>query len=506
MRISMRRLLLSLTLLCASAACFAVPKVLVVQIDRDPKAAHPVMLDNALAESLEDEGKLDPIVWSQSDPVFRGAVLDGRVKGTDFPSPNDVQAALKALKCDYLILAQAQVKGTAIAGRIDLYKGTKPIWNNSTSMDPGRSAPVDLENAIRSVARTWAMGMSSGPLKSIKAEPKPPEFSAPSQGQIPKTSTTDQTPPTDSSQTLAAYQQLMAAKKVEEATNLLRQAVDANPLDPKLRVQLIQHLRQIGRSRDAAEEARRAAALLPDNQEIRAIAAQAYLDSGQGDQAEAQLNEALARNPEDPVTRRMLADLAMKAQKPQAAIDHIDVAMKKAPSKDLAYRRALCDAVLGDSTAVQNDLAQGAQISTWNQEEDTYRFCMGIFDEAMDQSVGDLRSLNQRAVVRREDPDVSKAIDDQLAILQARQMLIDDWTPPQSHKKSQGMLSLALKLLAQSLSGLKAYLTDGSQDTLTDSGIDLGEAIKQLSAAKDALAAEQGSVARDGSTTVYSYH
>jgi tetratricopeptide (TPR) repeat protein len=500
------RLILIGCLLCVAAASFAVPKVLIVQVSSGTKSdTSPILLSDALAQALEEEGKCDPIVWSQTDPVFRGAMLDGRVPTTEKPTPEDVATGQKALACDYVILTQVQIQGTALVGRIDMYKGAKPFWNDSTTMDPGRSSSNDLENAVLSIARTWALHISAGPLKAITAEPKAPPAAGPSQGQIPKSTVTDPVPiVTDSVKAIAEYEKLMAANQVSEATNLLRQAVDSSPLDVSLRVKLIQHLTKIGRGNDAAEEARRASKLLPDSAELRALAAHAYIDSGQSDQAESQLNEALARNPEDPVTRAMLADIALNSQKTQAALEHIDVAMKKAPSKDLAYRRALCDAMIGDQTATQNDFALAAQLPNWTgSEDDSYKFCRKVFDAGMDQTIGDLRSLYQRAAVRRDDPEVAKAIEDQLAILQARQMFIDTWTPPSSHKKSQGICSLALKLLSQSLSELKAYLSDGSQDTLTDAGIDLGESIKQLSSARGALATE-GTVARDGSTTVYS--
>jgi len=489
--------------LAFAALSLAVPKVLIVQVSGD-KGASPIALADALADALTEEGKTDPIVWSQTDPIFRDAVLDGRVPTMDKPGPDDVQRAAKALGCDYIILAQAELNGTAVAGRIDMYRGSKPVWSDTNMMDTGHSSGNDLDNAIRSVARTWAIRISAGPLKSIQSEPKPPPTPAPSQGQVPKSPAADPVPQvTDTAKALDDYKHLMSEKKIPEATNLLRQAVDQSPLDVQLRIQLIKHLASIGRAREAAEEARRASQLLPDSADLRALAAQAYLDSGQTDQAASQLNEQLARNPNDASTRSMLADLALNQLNAQAAMAHIAVAMKAAPSKDLAYRQALCDAIGGDDKAVSADIAVANQLQNWTgTEEASYKFCMGIFGQAMDQSVGDLRSLSQRAAVKPDDADVAQEIDAQLAMLQARQTFVDSWTPPASHKKSQGGLSLALKLLSQSLSELKAFLADKNQDTLTDANIDLGQSIKQLTAARNALATE-GTVARHGSTPVH---
>jgi len=480
-----------LALSLCSVHCFALPKVLIIQPSTDQNAS-PVFLGDALAQSLEGEGKLDPIVWNQTDPIFRDAVLDGRVKDTPNPTPEEVQLAAKALGCDYVIRLGVAIKGTQLTGDISMMKAAAVVWKDTQTMDPGRASANDLNNTVRSVARTWAIQISTGPLHDLKAEPKPPETPAPSQGQLPNAAPpTDPLPtPADSAKAVTEYQRLMTAKQIEQATTVLREAVDVSPLDPKLRVMLIKHLSQIGRSREAAEEARRAAILLPDDPDLRAIAAQAYIDSGQNNQAEDQLNEALARNPEDPVTRGMLADIALNGLKAQAAKDHLEVALKKAPSKDFAYRIALCDAILGDPAAVQTDVDHATSIAEWSQQEGSYKFCMKVLDQALDQGIGDLRSLYQRASVKPNDPDVKQATEQQLAILSARQTLLDGWTAPTIHRNSHGKRSLALKLLAQSLSELKAFLADGSQDTLTDANIDLGEAIKQISAAKNTLTVE----------------
>jgi tetratricopeptide (TPR) repeat protein len=502
------KFLLAFALSCAASACFAVPRVLIIQ-PSDTKSDSPFLLSDALAQSIEDEGKLDPIVWSDTDPVFRGAMLDGRVPSTSNPSPQDVQVASKALSCDFVIFLTVKFQGTQVTGHIEMMKGSTNVWKDTEVMDSGRASTLDMENTIRSVARTWAVQISVGPMHSKPAEPKPKEVPAAATGQLPTTTQTQTDPiptPPDATKAIEEYQRLMSAKQTEAATTVLRQAVDASPLDPKLRVQLIKHLAQIGRSDDAAAEARRASLLLPEDQEIRALAAKAYIQSGNNDQAESQLNEALARNPEDPTTREMLADVALNSQKAQAAKDHIVVALKKSPTKDLHYRRALCDALLGDAAKTQTDIDEAKSATSWAEEETSYAFCMHVLDKALDNSVGDLRSLYQRAGVRREDPDVAQAIEQQLAILSARQTLSDGWSPPESHKNSHGKRSLALKLLAQSLSELRAFLSDGSQDTLTDASIDLGEAVKQLSAARQTLTAEQGSEVGNGSLTIHIDH
>ena len=59
-----------------------IPSVLVVQAyaprinDIDPN----LTLDSYIAGMMEEEGRVLPIVWSLSDPVFRGLVEDGEIE------------------------------------------------------------------------------------------------------------------------------------------------------------------------------------------------------------------------------------------------------------------------------------------------------------------------------------------------------------------------------------------------------------------------------------------
>lgn len=496
-------------LLCALAA--AVPKTLIVQISANPKEdASPLALGDGLARALEDTGKMDTIVWSMSDPIFRAAVLDGRLTTTpDRPSLEQILEAAKKLQCDYAMAIKAGLKGTEVSGKLEVYRGGRMIWSDSEAMDPGRSSILDMGNAVRSISRTWSFKMAQSILKDIQVEPKPPETPAPAAGQIaasPAATSLRPQKPEDSSRILAEYQQKVAANHAAEALLYLRDAIDAHPLDAALRKAYIKHLQQDGKDEEAAAEAKRASALILEDQELRALAAKAFLHSGKGEDAMAELNEALARNPQDPVARAMAADLAMQGQRFAEALSHLDVVLKIAPSRPLFYRRAMVYGILGNGQAAQADLAQAASLP---QEaagaEDWDLFCCSILDAALDQTSGDLRSLAQRLAVRREDSDAQSELDAQIQLLKSRTEFAAAWPTTGLHKKSGLRRSLALSLLAQSLSGFKAFVTDGNEDTLTDANIDLGEAIKQLKSAREALSAE-GKRTEIGSTTLHLDH
>lgn len=494
------------------AACsLALPKALIVQTNvASGDKQGPIRLADAVAQALDEGGKLESVVWGISDPIFRAATLEGRLRETpDQPTPEQMQAAAKSLGCEYVVTVRVEAKATSLTGHIDLLKGSTEIWEDTQTMDPGRSSLMDLDNTVRSIARTWAVKIGSGPLRDSKMEPLPPRTPDPSPGQSPQiqgpvdTPLTSQ-PQSDTPKTLEEYGRLLASGQITAATLLLRQAIDANPADAKLRCALIQHLSKIGRSREAASEAKRALLLIPDSADLRTLAAKALLESGENDQAQTELNEALARDPENLAARAAVVDIDLHGLKAQAAIDHIDVVLKKLPSKDLYFRRAVANAILGDPDAVQGDLEAGAQASNWTtSEESTYALSMKVLDEALLRTAGDLRSLFQRAGVRREDAEVAEGLRDQTRSVQARTKLLEAWSAPSNHKNSHGKRRLALNLLAQALSGLKAYLADGNEDTLTDASIDLGEAIKQLSQAKSTLAAEKGSVVTDASPPVH---
>lgn len=499
----MNRLALTAASLALSAWTLAVPKALVVQIGEATSGKQgPIQIADAVAQALDEGGKLETVVWGITDPVFRAATLDGRLRETpDHPTPEQIQLAAKSLGCEYVVTVDVKSKETSLTGHIDLLKGDKEVWQDTQTMDPGRASLMDLDNTVRSIARTWSVKIGAGPLRDEKASPPPPKTPDPSPGQSPQIQIPVDTapPPTDSTKTLEEFHRLTLAKQTAAAMNLIRQGIDAAPSDAKLRCAFIQLLQQTGRSREAAEEAKRALLLIPESADLRALAAQSFLNSGESDQAQAELNEALARNPDNLAARAAIVDIDLGALKPQAAIEHIDAAVKKSPSKDLYYRRAVANAMLGDLDSVKGDLAN-AQQATWTaSEEATYLLGMSALDQALLQSAGDLRSLFQRAGVRREDAEVAQILGDQLRVVRARIELVDGWIAPSSHKLSHGKRRLALNLLTQALSGLKAYLADGNEDTLSDASIDLGEAIKQLSLAKSALTAEKGSVVTDAS-------
>lgn len=500
------RLATSLILAFGTTLAFSVPRVLIVDQGGESKAV--VAIADAVAEAVEEAGKLDPVVWSITDPIFRDATLDGRVRqGSGLPSPDQVQDAAKSLKCEYVIYVKAEIKETSVTGRLDLLKGAKAVWKDSLTMDAGRNSLQDLENTVRSIARTWSVKISGGPLKSLQAEPKPPETPSAAPGQAPKVDLPADPAPKhtdDPAKLFEEYEKLMSSKQTGLATRLLRDAIDANPLEPKLRIKLIEHLRQIGRPEDAASEAKRASLLIPDNADLRALAANVYAANGQADQARIQLNEALARNPDDLAARSSVVDLDLASMRLASALEHVNIVLQKAPTKDLYYRRATIYASLGDLSGVVMDLADGEKAPKWSSSAgSTYSFCFKVLDRGLEQSIGDLRSLLQRATVRRDDPEVKDLIDTQAHLVQVRQKFLDGWPPPAAFKNSHGKRRLALNLLAQYLSELRAYLADGNEDTLTDASIDLNEAIKQLSSSRDALNVEQGSVATHGSTAIY---
>src|SRR5690349_18188267 len=118
-------------LACAAGAVFgtAAPGILVYQssvpLEKEEKV---VFLHFYIEQELRDSGKLDPMVWSQSDPVFRQAVLDSKVRYTsDFPSKEEAEAGAKALGCEYILAITARQTAASIVAEGTLFQNGRQI-------------------------------------------------------------------------------------------------------------------------------------------------------------------------------------------------------------------------------------------------------------------------------------------------------------------------------------------------------------------------------------------
>jgi tetratricopeptide (TPR) repeat protein len=522
------RLCLCLAYLGLSVAAVAVPAVLIVQLKPKDLPPAPFAIADAVATELLPDGRVVPIVWGPTDPIYRVAVEEGKIRaGIEYPTLNEAFAAAGKLRVDYVLATDLRLGEGEIVSGAYLYKGGRLIWKDpNTDLGPAiahlrdmlkkkkitkeeydrsvikagfRTSAVQINSAfgvndtIRSLARTWVQILNSGPFSTFAKQPQKvtPD---PGAGQIAVDPGASPIKPLTDNKWMAAADAAIKSDDIERALILIRDAVDAAPLDVERRLYLIQTLMRAGRYPVAAKEARRAADLMPDRLEFRGLAARAWIRAGKMEEAQTDLNEAVSHAPESVETRQLLADVALAKGDFGSAIDHLNKAITLTPSGDAYYMRAVARAMSGDTDVAGADLKKAVDAGLSQEPraaEDRYARVAEILDEGLALICGDIRTLHQRAQVQRKEREVQTLFADLSKIVFGRAKFVSDLPAPVGHETSHNRWVLAHKLLSQCLIDLDSYLKTGNEDVLTESRINLGEALKQGASARQRFKDEQ---------------
>ncbi len=380
------------------ATCWAAPQILIVPLTPPhvKKQSQNVTdlgsgLIEFVAQEFDNDGRLHPIAWSMTDPYFRIAVDSGKIRQNDHPSLKDAFRVADQLRIEYVMgvtVWDDQGKMMAVAY---LYRNGQSIWRDPPENDTGyqtalqneknaviqarkkkKQAPdmdivnareikignsgQDQDNELHSMARTWVASLADSIFKKLDAHPPVPP---PVIDSGPKPIVVNPPPPpaqkTDSKDLLTSAMKLLADHKNAEAISMLRDAVDLAPLDVERRRALINTLSQTGQPLMAAQEARRAAAILPDKLEFRVLAAKNFLDAGQSDEAMSDLKEAVAHDPNGTQTRMLLGEIDLSKLNLTDALTQFDFVISKEPSGDVYYDRALAKCLSGDADGASKD-------------------------------------------------------------------------------------------------------------------------------------------------------
>lgn len=488
--------------------------ILVVQQTSGPRADDvdgERILTQLIAEEFDTDGRLVAVAWSLFDPVFRSAVNGKLVQSTDNPDLRSVLDAADKLKTEYVLTFAVFQREGQVVGRAQLYRRGRLVWNDpdgnkstgdrtdATERSDARiftvltNSRLDLPNTLRAASRTWCQLLFDDPLKGLNPKPRTdaPDLDPGVKPDIPEA------PPVrkvDNGQLMTDVMKLLASGKTAEAIAMLRDAVDTEPLDLERRKALTNALATSGMSEVAAREARRAAALFPDQVDLWALAARMWLSLDRFDEANLDLNEAVARQPESVETRLLLADVALGKLQTEIALPHLDFAIQNAPSAEAFFKRALARSLNDDATGAASDLAEAKKLGFGSDPlalRIQYASAIRVADAAMQESVVALRTLVPKArlnfgsrEVRADQKVVSKRIE-------SLSSLFDAVPVPAPHKNSHAKWTLALSLLAQSAGELGAFLDSGVDDSANDAIISLSEALKALQEASAAFRAER---------------
>jgi tetratricopeptide (TPR) repeat protein len=452
----------------------------------------PLPVTELTAAEIEQDGRLTPVAWALTDVIFRTAVGERLISGSsEWPK----QEAMPKLRVGYALEVAAFLYENEVWTSAALYKGTKEIWRDEIRTWQSQiQTEFDSENARRSIARTWVQVLAGGPLKDLPKRRRA-ATPAPLPGVALQNDPTPPPSPAETKQILIEAMRLLSAKKHAEAINFLRDAVDAQPLDPERREGLIEALLQIGEYELAADEARRAAKLAPEKIGFWVAAARAWMEAGRGDQAEQDLNEAVSRQPESPETRLLLAEVQILAGRPLLSAEHLSHVLSQLPTA-YAYRmRAFAHGAQGLGDAAMRDVSAATQAETAEtpaQALRRQRLCVRAGLTLAEAWATQTRDLIPRIRVG-QDKDQTRAEWERLrACAESLDSLMAGVPWPEAHRGSSEKLRLALKLLLLSATDLRGSLDRPDEDALTEATINLGEAFRAIRAGQEDLAREIG--------------
>lgn len=485
------RLSLSAAFCAASLAAMAVPTALIVQskVPLRDKVNPNVDLAQYVAQELDASGRLTPVLYSKSDAAYGAAVAARKVKdAAENPRARDITDTARRLGAEYILIVEGVRNGKSVHGKATLYRNRREVWKDDQTLSVSTSDSLDSTDTARSLARTFVFKMNFGPLKGLPERPKtaPPVIQP---GQEPvveqvRTGTSGIVPDDRLKRNLDA---LVHADKMDNAILMMRDAVDAAPMDVQRRLELIDLL-QTANPTAAAEEARRAAELMPERVELRVLAARCWIKAGHSAEAQKDLNEAVARDPNAAATRLLLGELSLEQLEPVQALPHLDAVIKEQDSAQARFLRALCRCLLGGSDGLQADLAQMDKLSPSPAPEEIsrrYATAADVTDRALTQDGARVRSLIAEIVVKPKDKELKDQVEQISRLLLSRTALLGAVSVPADRKAANEKRILAHKLLAQSLSDIESYSTSPDDDTLADARTTLGEALKTLGSLKN---------------------
>jgi len=478
------RLFLPLVLFALATPALANrPVLLIVQykVDVTSKDDPNVSIANLLAEQLDVDGRVDPIVWSLSDARFRKASESGLLGDyTPNPTPAELDFVAKKLRAEYLLVTTARRDGGTLDAAAQLHKGSfgKPIWSDKQPLGVAGPHGVDWDNAAQSISNTWAVQLAGGPFKRLKAQPRlnPPDGSSASP---PDPGTTNVAPSIPDP--VRTSSELISKGLFAEAISVLRMGIDDDPFEPKRREALVRLLLDQGLYREAGSEARRSIALTPGNAVLRLLAARAWLRLHDLEEAQKELNEALARDVQDPIVQLLLGELAIERNEPSKAVEPYQKALERADSFEARLGLGLSFALLGNVRGAA-DSFNNLPTTSAQSIEDGYERSVRALDRAIDELVTEFRSLMQRAQLKQGDAEIIEKTQALLQLAQSMSAFVAAVPSPLRHRPSHERRDLAHKLLVQSLEQALEFAKTADEDASGEALLSMSETLKQFTA------------------------
>lgn len=466
-------------------AAAAPPKLLVFQRLSPPidGVDANVACASMLAAELEAEGRVEPVVYSLTDPSLR-AMLDERQVSTlkPAPSPEELRAFVKKLGFQYLLVISVQQAGPTVSGMAELYRGggLKPEWTNAKQTAVQVGSMPSIDSSARSLASSWSALLATGPFKKLPSRPKA-HTPDPQPGPI-RNLDPPSAPLRPVSDPRPAAEALMREAKPAEAIVMVADAIDASPLDSKLRALMIELLLKAGQPEAAALEARSAAELFPAEVGFQLLAAKSWLRLGRIEEAAADLAGPLSRDAATPEAQLLLGELCLYKGQFDEAINWLTQGLSSQPGARGLLLRAIANAFAGKADACREDLARASQLDSALLANE-YENVLALIRQPIDSLRAELFEVLQAG--RTTDSSAALTARAEAAKLRATAMaeLLDGLRPASLNGPSHQMRKLACKLLVQAAGDVLVFLRTREPNVGDEATLGLSEAAKTFAAA-----------------------
>ncbi|MCW5939326.1 MAG: hypothetical protein KF884_02650 [Fimbriimonadaceae bacterium] len=497
----------------AAAASFGIPDLLIHQQRVDQETSRDddnQLLAPYLAQALDDDGRVRPVVWSMTDPVFRQwAETDSILVEAEQPDERTVLRVASRRRIEYVVFVSAVKEGPTLRPRGRLFRAGRLVWKfepkaglpqgpelaapmNRADMDrliaeanrrltDGGAIAVTVNGATdwdltsRTIAQTWVRQFNEGPLKSLPARAKTPEAPV---AETPRGAEIQ--PSSPDWQTLAAS--FVAEGKLQQALAFLRDRVDADPSDPKARMALSDLYHRLGQPMEAARSAALAAEFAR-NPETWVVSAQRWLESGDAAQAQAALAKAVALGASPDLVRPHQITLhLLTGQMAEAEVQLRGLAPGSYP-----LQRALVE-VLVSKPSLGPEAAAALEKRPLSVEE--YSLFVLCLERSLMELTPKIRDLVPRARLEPNSSALLNEAEDSKVRLSALSSLVQAVVPPERHQESHESRRLALILLSQSSMVVQAFVRSNDPDQAEEAALSLSEAARIAQAVREAYAAE----------------
>ncbi|CEK18059.1 tetratricopeptide repeat protein [Chthonomonas calidirosea] len=308
------------------------PKLLIL-VRKDPKTPNsdlPQRLAGLLKQSLNSSSLYTPLLYSPYDPTVKNALLNHLLTPKDLStldSPASQQRLAEAYDARYLLSIQPHILSMAVEVDVSLfYRAPAESWTMPYSnrlrvdMPPTRRGVTEelrykallygLVDSISAAIGSPTHLLASLPITLPQTVALNDAHSASGQKAIDLASTPSSSPPIQPTPPnyVAQAQDALRDGNVADAIMLLRQAIDANPFDPKPRALLIQTYLQRHLVALADTEAQDSLLLCPNSVELTQLEAQVLQAKGDTKGALQLFTQLVAHNPQDVAARIALGD------------------------------------------------------------------------------------------------------------------------------------------------------------------------------------------------------